>query len=275
MTPMEIAQKLRGFLATSSMGTALSRTGIARPLLRAYERRILRRGRHSLSYGSTVTFAVHERLEVRTIDAFRRMEGVLIDRIRVSLRPDDTVLDVGAHMGIVSLLLAAAAPSGVVVHAIEPNPETARRTRESVALNPGLAVTVHELALGRENGPGSLHLHDGDNSCDSMLGVAPGYARRRIAIRVERADDFARRFGVRPAVVKIDVEGAEVDVLLGMEGLLRNTVREVFVEVHPKLLVAAGYDEGEPARILESCGFRRVWSTPRRTETHEQFRRNA
>lgn len=251
----------------------MCRIGLARPFLQIYEARALRLGRHRLAHaGQTVTFSVHDRFDVRSIDTFPRTEGILIERIRAALRPHDTVFDVGANIGAMSLLLAAAAPPSVALHAFEPNPDTARRARANAALNPRLAVTVHELALGHENGNTCLYTNAQHSGQDSLVHDPSGRARH-VRIQVERGDDFARRLGIRPSVVKIDVEGAEMDVLFGMEQLLRGSVRELFVEIHPGLLRIAHRSEDELVRWLDSRGFRPTWRQPRQSEIHAHFRR--
>lgn len=272
---MSVLQRLRNVLSDSKAGDVLRHLGVARPALRLYERALVRRGRHTLNYqGRTFIFGVHDRFDVSRVDNFLRIERHLVDRICESIRPGDVMFDVGANIGMVSLLVAAAArDSGIDIHAFEPNPETARRARQNVALNFAESVTVHTLALGREAATARLYTCGGDCGRDSMIPNASA-ATGDIEIRVERGDDVARRLGRCPSVMKIDVEGAEMDVLLGMDELLTaSAVRELFIEVHPTILTAAGHHEAEIVHLLESRGLREVWCDPRGTQTHRHFQR--
>lgn len=271
---MSLLQRLRNTLADSRTGDVLRHLGLARPALRLYERALLRRGRHTLRYqGTTLTCGVHDRFDVSRVDNFLRIERHLVDRICESIRPGDVMFDVGANIGMVSLLVGAAArDSGIDIHAFEPNPETARRARQNVALNSAENVAVHTLALGREAGTARLYTCGGDCGRDSMIPNANA-ATADIGIRVERGDEVARRLGCRPSVTKIDVEGAELDVLLGMDELLTaGAVRELFIEMHPTILAAAGHSEAEIVDWLKSRGMGEVWFDPRGTQTHRHFR---
>lgn len=269
---MSVLQKLRNALDASFAGDVLRRLHIARLGLRLHERLVLRRGQQTLVYnGRTLAFAVRDRRDITKVDTFLGMEGCMIDRILASARPGDTVFDVGANIGLLSVVVAASVPE-IAVHSFEPNPDTACRARQNVVLNCCSNVTVHALALGHDNGVSRLYATEGDSGKDSMV---PRAARRvaSLTVQVERADDVARRLDLHPSIVKIDVEGAEMHVLLGMQHLLRGTVRDLFVEVHPRLLKEAGHDEDDLINWLESRGFRRVWSGPRGSETHQHFRR--
>jgi len=211
---------------------------------------------------------------VSMVDTFMQIEGELMNRILGSIRPKDVLFDVGAYIGMVSVLVGVSArESEVAVHAFEPNPETAERARRNAALNKCENVEVHTLALGRESGPAKLLTSGWGHSADSMISPG-GSCTGSLDIRVEKADDLVGRLGASPSIVKIDVEGAELDVLVGMERLIRHgSVRELFIEVHPIQLATAGHDEAELVRWLESRGFRLVWRERLTRQFHHHFRR--
>lgn len=139
-----------------------------------------------------------------------------------------TAFDVGAHVGNHSLFLAAVC--GLKVHAWECHPVSAERFLDNLELNPSLDITLHTWAAGDRQG--SAHLTPGrwvviDPTRGDTGQIAPGGP-----ITVDRIDD---RLNVDDlAVVKVDVEGTEHDVLAGMVGHLERCRPVVYAETHSK-----------------------------------------
>lgn len=257
------------------MGALANRVGLRNLALALYERWLLRKGTHQVQMaGRLLTFRVYDRGDVTVVDWFGWGERTLMDRVLKSMREKDTVFDVGANIGLVSILLGVAGQRlGVNVHAFEANPETAERARENAALNQCTNVVVHPVALADRCGFTSLHTHRDYHGRDSML-VVEGLHTGMLKVPTETADTIARRLGVRPDIVKIDVEGAELDVLRGSEEMLgRGSVRDLFIEVHPERLATAACDEGVVVSYLRGHGYRSVWRHVRNTEIHHHFQR--
>lgn len=137
-----------------------------------------------------------------------------------------TAFDIGAHVGNHTLYLAAIC--GLKVHAWECHAPTVARLRENVALNPDIDVTVHEWAAGREAGFGHLtgdRWVEFDPTRTDSGAVAAGGDIKIAPIDDElRVDDLA--------VVKVDVEGTEADVLAGMIRHLARCTPLVYAETH-------------------------------------------
>lgn len=133
------------------------------------------------------------------------------------LRPGMTFVDAGAHVGHYTLLASDLVAAGGRVIAFEPHPVLGQVLRRNVERAGCANVTVSSLALGRADGPGDLVLHPRDNfgasslRADSQTGHLP-----RAPVRVSTLDDFLERAGLPTVdVVKLDVEGAELDVIEG------------------------------------------------------------
>jgi FkbM family methyltransferase len=151
------------------------------------------------------------------------------------LRPGAAVWDVGAHIGFFSLLAARLVGPDGVVHAFEPMSANRERLQASVALNPGANVVVHERALSAAPGRAELHGHD-----HSTMWSLVDTGRDGQPVEVVTLDLLAGELGT-PQLIKIDVEGAEVDVLRGGETLLGGASRPVLlVEFTDERALAAG-----------------------------------
>lgn len=177
-------------------------------------------------------------------------------RVLASLiRPGMTVVDVGANIGLYSVHLARlVGPSGRVI-SFEPDPELVECLRVNCAANAVSNVTVNPCALG--SAPGRLVLSRLTlNSGDNHLGTAGDPTFRR-PVEVEVVPLDVREPGLRPDFVKIDVQGWELNVLKGMEGILRAAPRVgIFLEICPKWLRRAGDSPEELYDFLAGLGMR-------------------
>jgi FkbM family methyltransferase len=155
------------------------------------------------------------------------------------------VFDVGANIGVFSWLAAALTPAIVV--AFEPTPDLAAQMRAICAEN-DLDVRVEELALGAAPGTAELHLSDKTDSSNSLrAGFRPSH--RSVTVPVETIDGYADRTGVTPAVLKVDTESTEPDVLRGAAGVLATGRPWIICEV------LAGRTEADLTTILEPLGY--------------------
>jgi FkbM family methyltransferase len=155
-----------------------------------------------------------------------------------------TVLDVGANLGGYSVLLAQwVGPTGRV-HAFEPAPGARKGLIRHLVLN-GIRdrVDVHSEAMSALSGTARFHAvgMQGDNR------LITGADADGIDVSTTSIDDFCAARGTRPAFIKLDVEGAELDVLKGARATIAAAGHdlELYVEMHPHLWSAFGYSRAD------------------------------
>ena len=161
-----------------------------------------------------------------------------------SLRAGDHVWDVGANIGYLTLLAARiVGPDGRVV-AVEPDPDCAAAIRANAALNDLGMVEVVEAAAADRSGVAELVVVR-DRLWTRLASVGDHHeGEARVEVRTLALDDLDRP---PPALVKIDVEGAELEVIAGMTRLLRDARPIVVCEMHGRnaefcaAMQAAGY----------------------------------
>lgn len=176
------------------------------------------------------------------------------------IRPGDTVLDLGAHLGVYTLLGAAAVGPGGRMEAFEPNPRYAALARRSLSVN-GLSgqATVHNMAVGAEEGMAEL-LFSWEWGGGGHLSVNPGHVpqdNEAQACRVVAVDSLFPDPSFQVDVVKMDVEGTEVRALHGMWHLLARSPRaKVMFEFAPGMLAAQGSSAEELVQLFGGLGFR-------------------
>jgi FkbM family methyltransferase len=152
-----------------------------------------------------------------------------------ALRPGARVFDIGAHQGIVALVLAAEVGLEGLVIAIEAEPHNARVAQRNVDLNKAENVSVVPAAIAER--AGTVHFAEGLNGhveARTRVGTAE--------VPAVTIDDLVQRYGA-PDVVFIDVEGYEGKALEGACSVLRQARATFFVEVHARQLVDCTVEE--------------------------------
>lgn len=157
-------------------------------------------------------------------------ERTVQDAVIQNLDCGDVFYDIGANIGFFSFLAARrVGPAGMVL-AFEPEPHNAAAIRSGRARNDLGNVDVNEVAVAAVNGVGGLLVahHIGGATLETC--GAPPDLKRRITVDTITLDKAIGENGWRvPKLVKIDVEGAELAVLKGME--------ETLAQHRPRLLV--------------------------------------
>lgn len=191
-------------------------------------------------YGWLLAPTEDERLIMAMLETSGQLERGTIDIVSRLLRPGDTMVDVGAHIGTITLAAArAVGPAGKVI-AVEPTARSSALLRRSIHIN-SLAGTVllHTCAAGRVPGIGYLYAGTvlGENSLfDNAVGIAD---HAPIPVQIRTLDDLVGN--EKPRLVKIDVEGYELEVWDGMGRLIaQNPEIMVIVEFGPSHLARAG-----------------------------------
>lgn len=157
--------------------------------------------------------------------------------LRRLAKPEWTVLDVGANIGYFSLLGAALGSPGARVIAFEPNPRLADMLARSIKLNPSLNIRLERSAVGESPGVSPLHLTSDyrNNGLSSLRADLPHTAGGTIPVRVTTVDDYCAAGRLAPDLIKIDVEGFELQVLRGASETLSKAAPGVVIcEVSPE-----------------------------------------
>jgi FkbM family methyltransferase len=173
-------------------------------------------------------------LNPRVADGFIRggTESAMQKVISERLQPGMVFFDLGANIGLFTLLAARTVGESGKVFSFEPDQQNAARLRENIARNSFRNVTVVEGGVWSTTG--ELNFVPGPpTSPDRAWGkFVPGVQDRDgVATRCVSLDDFIRDAPV-PDAIKCDVEGAEVEALRGGEKLLSKHHPWILCEMH-------------------------------------------
>ncbi len=137
------------------------------------------------------------------------------------IRPGDNVVDCGAHHGLMAVLFGKWVGETGKVTTFEALPTNAEVVNQNIALNGLQCVTVRNEAVGNDNGTLSFTL-------DSNASVATFDSKKTIQVPVVKLDAALEE---PPKLLKIDVEGYELEVLNGASHILK-THPALAIEIH-------------------------------------------
>jgi len=189
------------------------------------------------------------------LGGFENAECAFVERF---LRPGMIVLDIGAHHGFYTLLGSKKVGSTGRVLAFEPSPRERKRLRRHIWFNQCKNVTVWECALGRAEGNADLFVVDGaETGFNSLRPPNASQPTKTLSVRVATLDDCLSREGIeRVDFVKMDVEGAEIEVLNGATRLLDRHPRPALMcEVQDIRTTPWGYPAKAIVDFLRQRGF--------------------
>ena len=152
--------------------------------------------------------------------------------IVAAAKPGMTVIDIGAHIGYYTLLFAKCVGAAGQVFAFEPMPENFALLQKNIALNHLPYVrTLNEAVFSRAGDitvaiPPGEHLNSGSGS------VYVNGGSRNVLVRATSVDLFSQQSGIRPDILKMDVEGAEFDVLMGARDTIDRFRPTMLIELH-------------------------------------------
>lgn len=158
--------------------------------------------------------------------------------LRNVVRPGDTILDIGAHLGLISLSCSKLAGQGGKVYSFEPSPTTYLQLKTILSLNPG-GASVHalQMAVGLQNAPISFYESDDEGSNSNSLVPKHDLKRKPVTVPCTSIDRFTEENNLEQIhIIKIDAEGVELDVLKGAEQVLRKYRPYLVVAIHPRLI---------------------------------------
>lgn len=238
--------------AASALRGPLTRSPLKAPLKRAYEAMLDRLPGDRL----VCRFPLGE--SVRLAAAFRQVTWNAEEyrAFKREVAAGGVVLDVGANLGAYTLLFGQWVGAEGRVFAFEPAPEARRGLERHVALN-GLRdrIVVRPEAMAAAPGVAKFHAAgpQGDNRIMRRDSRIIEVDHGGIEVATTSIDAFCRERNLRPDFIKVDVEGAELDVLKGARDTIAaaGSALGLYIEMHPHLWAAFGTSRAEIEQELE------------------------
>ena len=177
------------------------------------------------------------------------------------LEPGDTFLDIGANVGWVTEKASWLVGSRGEVHSFEPSPSTVCYLRRRVSSLGLKNVIVNQFALGKTPGVAVLHEFSenfgGSSSLALGANTAPGqHLAAETPIEIQTLDAYVKSRAIdNIRMMKIDVQGAEMQVLQGASELFSDQHPILFVEIEQGASVAFGYTAKDLLETIIGLGY--------------------
>lgn len=210
---------------------------------------VYERGLAMVTLGRGVSRLINGRDRVRISVHHRYVDEVyepeVFERLKREVGRDDIFFDIGAYIGLYSIILSRQLGKKGRVYAFEPAPESQKLLKRHLRMNKVEGkVEVVGAAVGEKCGQGAMFTI-GDHIQNSFSPAAFGDAaiNKVTHVNVVSLDAFCEGGAVTPAWVKVDTEGWELKVLQGaVKTFSRNPSIRFVVEMHPYAWKSVGYD---------------------------------
>lgn len=194
--------------------------------------------------------------QMRQIFLFDYYEKNSVHALKAFLKPGMTFVDVGANIGQYSLLAGKfIGPSGTVI-AFEPDERLHPILKQNIFQNQLTNVRLESLALSNTAGKATLRhsANTGNLGAASLWHEDPSL--HSAAISTTSLDAYVRQNHLDVDIMKIDVEGSEMQVLLGAtETLKKNRPMVIICEMNSDMLARAGTSTAQIMAFLKNMGF--------------------
>lgn len=179
------------------------------------------------------------------------------------LSPGDVFYDIGANLGFFSLVAARKVGPTGRVYAFEPVPRNADAIRRTVARNKLDSLSVLPVAAGARSCRSDLWLTEHVGGASLASASAPPDRLRKIEVEVIALDDWIEQARLKaPDLIKIDVEGAELDALAGLERILSRQRPALLCELDDETRHGLREKETALCEFLTGLGYRIEYLPP-------------
>lgn len=209
------------------------------------------RGRH----GQLMFLDLHDWSDRRAYFSGRFYQQDIDQLLSSLLRPGDQFLDVGANIGMTMLTAASRIGKTGRGFVFEPNPMALRRLTQHINENQLTNFEPVNAALSNSTGTSRLFLTGSHTGLGSLNPIDES-RENFVEIHTVEGNTFAAKLDPAiPIVIKIDVEGHEVQALTGMPAILSRPDVIVIAEVSDEMLRSAGHSRAVLHQHMKELGF--------------------
>jgi len=167
-----------------------------------------------------------------------------------------TIIDVGAHIGLFSLCAARTSTKESKIYAFEPAKLNYSYLKNHIKKNNfENKIISYKQLLGSNINATELFIEDEVSGKNSIINYNQKFKKSE---KVEQTtiDLFCEANNLEPEIIKIDAEGAEIDILKGSTNILKCYNPIIFLSVHPKILVQKGQTTEELFCLLKNLDYK-------------------
>lgn len=167
-----------------------------------------------------------------------------------------TVFDIGANVGDITMHIAQKIGDRGVIHSFEPDPINYKRISKNISLNTFKNIHLNNMGLGSETAKLKIIVRDEYNRGMNQL-VKGSVKEGDDFIQIMRFDDYVKKNGINKIdVIKIDVEGFDFEVLKGASDTLDKFHPKLFIELDDDCLIKQDASATQLVTFLEKKGYK-------------------
>ncbi len=155
--------------------------------------------------------------------------------VRKLLTKGDVFFDIGAHIGWYTLNASQIVSGTGKVYAFEPNPDIYNECKENCTINNMNNVIIEKIALSDKDGTDTFWVGDdmgGSLIKENTQKLTIGYDVEKIKVKTEKINTFCKNKKIKKiALIKIDVEGAEMKILAYAEEIIKKYKPSFIIEI--------------------------------------------
>lgn len=201
------------------------------------------------------------------LDAYENTEIAFVERY---LKPGDVFIDVGANIGLYSLVASDLVGPAGKVFAFEPLQKNHLALQKHLQLNNLQNVVLEKLAVSDRAGSIQLHLNEQDGNNGMATAFSDTYTFSETVPMVALDEYFNDQPAQKVSLIKIDIEGGEFPALKGMKLLLQKHQPAILMEMDPKILAKTPFRTEDLEAFLANLGYRKYFIKPAGTLTSEK-----
>ena len=190
------------------------------------------------------------------LSIFKIYEPNQTEIVKKYVHEGDIVVDIGAHVGYYTLLMAQLVGKNGKVYSFEPDPVNFQLLKKSVEINGFENVVLIQKAVSNITDKVKLFLGDNDSAINRIYDAKLGDAKESIDVESIRIDEYFKENDELVNFIKIDSEGSEIKIINGMKQFLsRNQELVMMTEFFPFLIKKSGDEPNQYLKSLEKSGF--------------------
>ncbi len=184
---------------------------------------------------------------------FKKREHVVTDYLMKEkiINLGDVVLDIGANIGYYALMESRLVGEKGAVYALEPVNNNYRLLLKNIELNGIKNISPFNIAAASQTGEGEIYVANKGNISSFVFNDEVSYKDKQ-KVKMISVNDFVSEQMIEPVLVRMDVEGFEKEIIMGMNNLLIKKPK-LLIEVHPHIMKSE--DTVSMFNIIENYGY--------------------
>ena len=172
-------------------------------------------------------------------------------------RESDCFFDIGAHIGIVTLAVAKNIKKNGVIYAFEPSKVNLKFLKYHIACNKIKNVKIVDKLVSSSEKKKIIFYESPESSgMNSIVSLKKKNITNKNFPKSITLDTFCKNNNIYPDIIKVDIEGSEIEMLMGTKKILKKYRPLIFLSYHPYHLQKLGHQKKSIFDILESLDYK-------------------